>query len=86
MNVPIEILRCPISGQSLKNAPENAVRSLQDAQRAGTLRNREGAACEPFEDGLLSGDGAHFYPVRSGIPVLLAGEAVEMASPENSAA
>ena len=79
MNVPLDILRCPISGQSLKNAPESTLLSLQEAQRAGTLRNRDGAACEPFEDGLLSSDGARFYPIRGGIPVLLAGEAVEMA-------
>ena len=85
MNVPMEILRCPVSGQSLKNAPESTVQSLQDAQRAGTLRNRDGVACEPFEDGLLSSDGAHFYPMRGGIPVLLAGEAVEIRSPDSAA-
>ena len=82
MNVPLDILRCPISGQSLKNAPESTVHSLQEAQRAGTLRNRDGAACAAFEDGLISSDGAHFYPIRGGIPVLLAGEAVEMRSEE----
>lgn len=86
MNVPMEILRCPISMQSLKNAPVSTVNALQEAQRAGTLRNRDGAVCEPFEDGLMSSDGAHFFPIRSGIPVLLAGEAVEMGSTENPAA
>ena len=80
MNLPMEILRCPISGQSLKNAPESTVNTLREAQRVGTLRNRDGAACEPFEKGLLSSDGAYFYPIRSGIPVLLAGEAVEVRS------
>lgn len=78
MKVPLEILRCPISGQPLKNAPESTRQALQEAQRAGTLRNRDGAAFAAFEDGLISSDGAHFYPIRSGIPVLLAGEAVAM--------
>ena len=81
MNVPIELLRCPISGQSLKVAPKNVVHSLQTAQRAGTLRNRNGDFCEPFEGGLLTSDGAWFYPIRTGIPVLIASEAVEMGGP-----
>ena len=81
MNVPIELLRCPISGQSLKAAPESVVRSLQESQCTGVLRNRDGGACEPFEDGLLTSDGAWFYPIRTGIPVLIAGEAVEMSGP-----
>ena len=81
MNVPIELLRCPISGQSLKAAPESVVRSLLEGQRAGTLRNRNGDFCEPFEGGLLTSDGAWFYPIRTGIPVLIAGDAVEMCNP-----
>ena len=85
MNVPLDILRCPISGQSLKNAPESTVHSLREAQRAGTLRNRDGVACAAFEDGLMSGDGARFYPIRGGIPVLLAVEAVEMGGRESAA-
>ena len=85
MNVPIEILRCPVSGQSLKNAPVSTVQSLQDAQRVGTLRNRDGVACEPFEDGLLSSDGALFYPIRDGIPGLLPGEAVDLRGTESTA-
>lgn len=85
MNVPIELLRCPISGQTLKAAPESVVRSLQETQHAGTLRNRNGDAIEPFEDGLVTSDGARFYPIRSGIPVLLPGEAVEGSSPKSAA-
>ena len=79
MSFPIELLRCPISAQTMKAAPENVVRTLQERQRAGALRTRGGEIAEPFEDGLLTVDGAWFFPIRSGIPVLLPSEAVAMA-------
>jgi len=76
MSFPIELLRCPISGQPLKPAPDEVVCSLQQLQRAGTLRSRGDGFVEPFEAGLVTADGVWFYPVRSEIPVLLASEAV----------
>lgn len=76
MSFPIELLRCTISAQTLKAAPEVVVRALQERQRSGALLTRGGEAAEPFEDGLLTSDGVWFYPIRSGIPVMLAGEAI----------
>ena len=72
----ILLLRCPITGETVAPAPEELLRSVNAAQRAGTLRNRNCGLPEPFESGLVTGDGAWFYPIRSDIPVLLAGEAV----------
>lgn len=79
MSFPIELLRCPISAQTVKAAPEIVVRSLQERQRSGALRTHGGEVAEPFEDGLLSADGAWFFPVRSGIPAMLASEAIATA-------
>lgn len=79
MSIPTELLRCPISGQTLKAAPENLLRDLRQRQHAGALRTRGGENAEPFEDGLLTADGAWLYPIRSGIPVMLAGEAIATA-------
>jgi len=76
MNFPVELLRCPISAQAMKVAPEELVRTLQQLQHGGSLRNRSNEVVEPFEGGLLSAEGAWFYPIRSGIAVLLATEAV----------
>jgi uncharacterized protein YbaR (Trm112 family) len=76
MSVPIELLRCPISAQTMKAAPENVVRALQERQRSGELRTRGGEVAEPFEDGLLTADETWFFPIRSGIPVMLASEAI----------
>ena len=75
MSVPIELLRCPISAQALNVAPENLLSDLQERQRAGGLRTRGGEIAEPFEDGLLTADGAWLFPIRSGIPVMIANEA-----------
>ncbi|MCX6981759.1 MAG: hypothetical protein NTV08_13530 [Verrucomicrobia bacterium] len=76
MSFPTELLRCPISGQPLKAAPEDIVRALQERQRIGALRTRSGEIAEAFDSGLLTADGAWLYPIRSGIPVMLAGEAI----------
>ena len=79
MKIPIELLRCPISAQTMKPAPENVLREFQRQQQSGALRNRGGEIAEPFEGGQLNADGSWLYPVRSGIPVMLAGEAIEAA-------
>ena len=76
MSFPIELLRCPISAQTMKAAPENVVRVLQERQQVGALRTRGGELADPFEDGLITADGAWFFPIRSGIPVMLASEAI----------
>ena len=62
--------------QNTSSAPENVVRELQELQRTGALHTRGGENAEPFEDGLLTADGAWLYPIRSGIPAMIAGEAI----------
>jgi uncharacterized protein YbaR (Trm112 family) len=52
---------------------------LQERQRAGALRTRSGELAEPFEDGLITADETWFFPIRSGIPVMLASEAIAIA-------
>ena len=78
MSFQIELLRCPISAQTMKVAPEDVVRSLQQRQQSGAVRTRGGEIAEPFDGGLLTADSAWFFPIRSGIPVMLAGEAIAM--------
>ncbi len=85
MNVPVEILRCIDTGQSLRTASESLIRSLKDAQSAGTLRNRDGEVPASFEDGLVTPDGAWFYPIRTGIPVLLASEVIAVPGAKSAA-
>ncbi len=79
MDVPVELLRCPITGQTLRHAEEDVIRGMQHRQQSGSLRNRGGEIAEAFEDALITADGAWLYPIRSGIPVMLAGEAIATA-------
>lgn len=76
MNVPIELLRCPITGQAVMHAEEKVLRDLQQRQQSGALRNRGGEIAEPFDGGLLTTDGAWLYPIRNAIPVMLPDEAI----------
>ena len=79
MDVPVELLRCPITGQSVTRAPEDLLRDLRQRQDDGALLTRSGENADPFEDGLLTANGAWLYPIRSGIPVMLTGEAIPTA-------
>ncbi len=57
-------LRCPQTQQALTEAP------------AALLVDRQDRDGRPLEAALLRADGAVLYPIRSGIPVLLAEEAI----------
>ncbi len=73
----LSILCCPESGQSLSLADDSIVKKLNAAVEAGTLQNRAGEliteSCEEF---LITADQKRVYPVKSGIPVLLADESI----------
>ena len=78
----LPLLRCPLSRQTHAPAPAKLVARLEMERMAGTLRNRAGQAlAEPIDVGLVRADGALFFPVRSGIPVLVAEEAVPLSPP-----
>ena len=81
----LEVLRCPQTGQPLTVAPPELLAEVNGrmARPAGReLHNRAGAVVqEPLDGGLLPLDGSALYPVRDGIPVLLADEAVLLPLP-----
>lgn len=73
------LLRCPETHQPLTTAPADVIAQLEAERLAGRLRDRAGnVLSEPVEAGLLRADGALFFPIRGGIPVLLAAEAVAL--------
>lgn len=56
------LMRCPQTGQALGIAPAELLAALQP----------------PLEAGLLRADGLVVYPVREGLPVLLAEAAIKV--------
>lgn len=75
----LEILVCPENRTPLRPAGEALVGRLNEAVARGSLRNRVGQpVTSRVEEGLLREDGALFYQIVDGIPVLLIDEAIPL--------
>lgn len=78
----LALLCCPETRQPLAVAPVDLLARLESLRVAGKLTNRAGGALtEPIMAGLLRVDGAVFFPVCGGIPLLVADEAVMVPTP-----
>jgi uncharacterized protein YbaR (Trm112 family) len=75
----LELLVCPVNRQPLRPAEEAILDRLNRAIAAGTVKNRAGRpVAEPLTEALVRQDGCLLYPLRDGIPVLLADEGIEV--------
>ncbi|WP_297700754.1 Trm112 family protein [uncultured Fibrobacter sp.] len=73
----LDILCCPETRGKLKLASDECLAKLNNAISAGTLKNVAGeTVSDPMTEALTTEDGSRVYPVREGIPVLLADEAI----------
>ena len=71
------MLRCPKEGCVLAMAEEALIEKLNDQIKAGTLRDAQDQLVEqPLQAGLVTQTGTRLYPVRGGIPTLIADEAI----------
>ena len=73
----LSILFCPETRQPLSQADAATIALVNSAIQAGSVKNVAGEnVADILTEALVTPDGSRLYPVREGIPVLLADEAV----------
>lgn len=75
----LSLIQCPVSGQTLKLSAAEVIADLNKKIGQGTVRDASDQLVESkLDQGLISEDGARLYPVRGGIPTLIAEAAIEL--------
>jgi uncharacterized protein len=75
----VAILVCPVTHQSLELADSALVEKINRAIEAGKLQDQLGRLVkQPITEGLIRLDRKVLYPVRDGIPVMLADEGIAL--------
>ena len=78
MDVPTELLRCPVTGGGVGMADDEQLASVNARIAAGGVRTREGVpVTDPLPAALVSEDGRCLHRVADGIIELLAERAIE---------
>jgi uncharacterized protein YbaR (Trm112 family) len=77
----LDLLACPATRQPLQPLQPSALGALNAAIAEGRVRRFDGEPPPaPLAAGLATADGRRIYRVDEGIPVLLAGEAIDAAT------
>lgn len=75
----ISLLRCPVDGTTLELADETLVNRVNAAIEAGEARDRQDQKItDKIDAGLVDAGRKRVYPVREGIPTLIADQAIEL--------
>ena len=74
----LSLLRCPETGGVLRTATPAELERVNVAIRSSGVRNRAGELIsDPVENCLICDSAGLCYPVRDGLPLMLAGEAFD---------
>lgn len=74
----LDIICCPVTRLPLEILDAARLDTLNAAIRNGAVKNASDEAVEAdFGEALISRDGRLVYPVRDGIPILLAEESIQ---------
>jgi uncharacterized protein len=75
----VAILVCPVTHQALELAEASLVEKVNRVIEAGKLQDQLGRIVkQPITEGLVRQDRKVLYPVRDGIPVMLADEGIAL--------
>jgi uncharacterized protein YbaR (Trm112 family) len=75
----LAMLRCPVSGGSLQLADAAMIQRVQSAIRQGKARDRlEQKVVALIDGGLIDSSQQWLYPIRDGIPTLVAEESINL--------
>lgn len=75
----LPLIQCPVSGQTLRLSPPETITALNEKIALGLVRDASDELVESnLDQGLLTADGERLYPVRGGIPTLIADSAIEI--------
>jgi len=73
----LNLLRCPVDGQSLTQATDTLVAELNKIIASGELRDAsDGIVQESLDGALITTDGCRAHAIRGGIPTLIPGESI----------
>ena len=75
----LSILCTPDTREPLEGASEELLLNVNEKIAQGTVKTAGGTlVSETLEEALVSKDGKKLYPVKNGIPILLADEAIAL--------
>ena len=83
----LEILRCPLTKQSLSVATVETLTELNQKITSGEVQYTDGTAVdETLSEGLITENGKRVYRIDAGIPIMLHAKSITLTNSEPSPA